>query len=493
MFKLRIPLNLLAFLIGSILIVNSGYKLARASDISDHESSSDSDNQLNVDNIDQMIIKFKRELMPCRKLLDIAFSLAFNKNDIHRIENGLRRCEGYYTGLIENILDDLGLIGRAIRKWLSILNEFAISEPNKFKNLVAQDLQLISVLYEKLDPSVYRNQLHPDEIYYLETAFLYGLGICTHMKTGPLKEIMMDVLSFWLYRDMLDTEIGADKHEFVFIREIEDRLDERGQVHLMALMRSLNTVCKSFIDHPVANSILEIRRIIGEQESLDQDTFDWLLFEDLEIGLSRRAIQDILAPPRDRTCNQADFYRFKKGLKFMLSLHIDDQSLANSNIQAGASIFIETCYRQIVALLLDQQQISKLIPDVLSTYQFSTMVREKLNRDFIEDLRIPKLETRAFLYTSPAERLFFELPGKTRSIDAKESEAAYMDGRSGPCKFYAQYTKLYQQKDGIFELIELFTFMDTLEMIRYPISNDATGFYIMWTLCRENRLLEMNL
>lgn len=469
-----------------ILILTFAFNLLQAFDTTDDEQSED-------DPIEKRIESLKKELMPCRRLLDHMTLPLFQKSDILSVDHGLRQCEDYYTQLIDKILDDLGLIGRAIRRWLESLATFAILMPHIFMNAGVQSVADPSV-YRFLDPLKHRHLLAPEESYYLEAAFLYGLGICTHLEVGPLADVLSELHNFWRYSAMLDEEFGKGIHEFTYLEELKNRLRMNGQVHTFILMRKLTQICTTLSSRPMASDLKEIHRIQGLQEFIYQVRHDWYYLDDYDDGITRSAIRDILEPPREGICNQGDFYRFKKGLKFIYTLidNYPDDTLVKITTREMASIFVETCHSRLMPHL----QYTNLIPHDLETYVFSTMVRERLNNLFTAHLEFEhlignQLETRSYSITSSAERLFFEIPPKCKLIDAKESEAAYLDGRSGPCQFYYNYRAIYNEKTPLFELIELFTFLNTLNMVWHPISNEATGFYFMFTLCRQNRLPEL--
>lgn len=440
------------------------------------------------DNWELQIKNLKYDRLPCQKLRQNLLGPLNIPRDRVELDTRLRVCENYYTRVIGEILEDLGLIGGAIKIWLSVLNELALIEPRQFQGLNGQDIRTVPALHSMLKPV--RNRVHqdPDENYYLEAAYLYGLGICTHLNSGPLFRFTSDLLSFWRTAQNLDRRYGVRRHEFVFLHELENYRDENGQLHKLVLMKTLANVCISLATYPLANDVNEIYHVRGISGIQDFMFHFGLIRDDSIDELTVPDIYDHLGPPSPgRLCNQADYYRFQRGLAFIDSF--DDAD--HSSTRTGTQYFVEQCYSRI-AIKLAEDQI-QLIPDDLETYVFTSMLRHKLNdNDYLDNRMNRQLRMRFFMYSSKAELLFFKIPQNTNLVDRSRSLAAYLDGKSGPCEFYARFRNVYQHRTSLFEMLEFFTFLATLNLFWHPISNDATGFFFMWTICRESRLIDMS-
>lgn len=486
--NVRVQFHLTSVII-LLMIVSFSLHLLDASD----SSSDDEDfrpQTLDVDDVTIEIRNLKDERLPCRKLIEKVVFLELIPENLKELDSDLRQCENYYTRVIEGILDDLGLIGRAIRIWLGILNEFSLLDANRFRDIGVQNIQDIPVLHSMLRPVIEEyEEENREENHYLASAYLYGLGICTHLNVGPLFGVTSDLLAFWRHGEILNEENVAE-HEFVFLRELEQYRDENGQSHIIFLMKTLANVCKSLARYPFANDLNEIHLVSGLSGVVDHTFHFNLNQEDYRDGLRFRDIHDILDPPEDETrlCSQADYFRFRKGIKFLDFMN--DGSVQTDLIRAGARSFVEDCYRKI-AIRLANDRI-QLVPDDLETYVFTSIVRRELNDNHygLRQMSI-QLEMRAFMYSTLAERLFFEIPQVSELVDASRSLAAYLNGTSGPCKFYARFKDIHHHRTSLFELVEFFTFLISLDYFWHPLSNDATGFFFMWTMCRENRLIDM--
>lgn len=440
------------------------------------------------DDTSKQIRAVKNDKLKCQRLKYKTTFNMFVPDFRVEMDVGLRGCENYYTRVIEEILEDLGLIGRAIRIWLDILNVFALRDPSAFKEIRIQDIRTVPGLRSMLNPVTNRVNQDPDENYYLESAYLYGLGICSHLNAGPMFRITSDLLAFWRHGRILDYKFGVGLHEFVFLYELEKYRDGNNQLHMIVLVKTLANVCRSLARYPLGTDLNEIYLVTGLTGVLNNVFHLNLDIDHYRDGLGFHHIHNILGRNRNNSvCTQADYFRFRRGLTFFAQF--EDEHIQEM-ITAGARSFVEDCYSRIASKLADDN--FQLIPNDFETYVFSSMVRRELNENADGLHRMStRLEMRVFMFSSLAERLFFEIPRKTKLVDASRSLSAYMDGKSGPCEFYARFRHLYQHRTNIFEMLEFFTILASLDLFWHPISNDATGFFFMWTICRESRLIDL--
>lgn len=454
-------------------------------------SSEDTSSEEYLDATTVQINGLKNELIPCRNLLIVTNSLSFLDIDRKFMDQGLRKCEIYFSELIERIIDDLGLIGDSIRRWLIILNDYLLESDSEIIT-DNSDIKRMASLRQKLDPMMDEHE-NADQKYYLETAYLYGLGICTHVNHGPLATVLFDLKTFWLYKRLLDESLGKGRHEFVFLDEIENKLYKEDLLHPFIVTKALSHVCKSLANKPMAEHIFEILRVAGMEEARYQMHLNTLVWQN---HISFQDIENILRLRSDSTCKQADYHRFQEGLRYLFSLGFGEHSREMIHIKAGAGLFIQSCLARLAPLVISDG--ISLTPDDLETYEFSVMVREQLNTVIQNEIRHSSeprpdhtLVTRNLIYPKPAERIFFDVPKKSKFVNADSAIAAYKDGTSGPCEFFASKWSLYGRRNSLFELIELFNFLITLKEFWDPISNDATGFFFLWRICQANRIFKM--
>lgn len=480
-------LGLISGLVVSLLLIVSS-----AQSDSDDDGSNDT---MGDSELTRHISDFKDKLIPCRNLLQLVVTRKIEAKYRIEIQRGLEGCENHYTQMIEKILDDLGIIGRAMQEWLQIIGRFLLTYEDE-KITDQDDIYEKPHLHMMLDPTINRDEQDPDVNYYLESAFLYGLGICTHLDQDPLLGIMSDLFAYWRYGLFLEREIG-EQHEFVFFIELQARGEESGQMPLLILMLALTNICKSLGRNPMAEHFSEIYRVSRLPDAINQFHHPSLDVNHYPDGLDADDVALLMAAPYGRKCNQADYYRFKRGFRFTSSLYQDENSEAMFDIMAIAQIFVETCYSRLAPSLFTDG--INLIPDDMESYVFTNMARQMLNSyivnnqngDNLNTMANLALRTRAFVSITPGEKLFFQICVISHLVDYRNSLAAFLNGSSGPCRFYSEFEDLYKVRNSLFELIELFNNMASIDRFWNPMANEATGFYFMWTICRQNRLLVM--
>lgn len=462
----------------------------------------DDDDDLH-DPVSTLIFNLKEDGMPCKELVEMARMGLVSEDYQVRLNDGLRECEPHYSRLIDTILDDYGFIGRAMRRWMAEVNDYLVEYHENFKNLEEKLLRNNLALHYRLDATLHLledtqigfDPVQLEENKQLQDAFLYGMGICMHVRQTPLQHITMDWDVYWEYHETVVDLYGPDQHKLTYLTELKSKRGPDGRLSVIILLRSLSKLCYNLALYPQANYGTEISRIAGLGAFLDHMRQPVLEVQSFPHGISHFHVISILDTPVGRDCNHSDYFRFETGMGFLRQLQLNELR-SEMTIGVMADRFINNCYSRIM-IKLDQQRI-KLTPDDLSSYVFSLGARESFNSQLTNiqenwDKLSTQLDTREYLETTVGDRLFVDISEKSRIMSPKQGLIAYVDGLSGYCEFYSQYRFVYNQPgSALLQLIELFDFLTNLHGHWTEISSEATGFYFMWRMCRENRLFPLD-
>lgn len=210
---------------------------------------------LNLDALDDYNCEvYKRQILKARE----------------NMNNKLQACHETYEEAIASKLNQLGLVGQALREWLYKINELAILDPELFRTLNSykgdlRDFPIIRELFEvkikefdetptpwipfgaerpNEDPSdvsdVQRAERFKQTLQW--RAYNMGSGICVHLKEHPLWSLYQTVALSRHLSILHNQEIGID------LLPYEQKLypDEFGYLTMTGSFLFLRYICKNF-------------------------------------------------------------------------------------------------------------------------------------------------------------------------------------------------------------------------------------------------------
>lgn len=435
--------------------------------------------------------KYIRQIMKAREEVDVK----------------LQACHETYERAIETRLEQLGIVGDAVREWLDKINELADREPNffillRFHSGDAREVDIIKELFEvkigqpeeipspwipfgserpNEDPSRISEEEKTKRLKQtlLWRAYHMGTGVCTHLKEYPLWSLFHIIGSA---QHSSGNHYQSYKIDLLPYEEKLLNFDDNKKLTMTGKFLALRYLCKHF------NQKLTGRKI----EAIGKCPFDILVDSCVEhadksvemFGLNGEFSVFV----EDLECDLKKFYRLRESIRCLTRVEtIKDIKKDLAMLVSLGNRLITGCLESLegeIQPILDSIQKSSAYDEVLE--EFLDRLGNYMKKDYTVYLQSSLQQGMSVrdIELSDVEKNFFL---KEQAFDGFDILQGYLDGTK-MCDLFktVEWKHFINTPNKLLEFYEVLAEFSRTQKFRlegYAATHPAMTIYQLWTMC----------